>query len=55
MAGHFLNRPKPAEVVVDGGAARLVTRRESFQDLVRAQELRAEEGIEERLPEVPEG
>jgi diaminopimelate decarboxylase len=55
MAGHFLNRPKPAEVVVDGGTARLVTRRETFQDLVRAQELRAEEGIEERLPEMPEG
>ena len=37
MASHFLNRPKPAEVFVDGGAATLVTRRESFRDLVDAQ------------------
>lgn len=37
MGSHFLNRPKPAEVFVDGGVARLVTRRETFADLVRAQ------------------
>jgi diaminopimelate decarboxylase len=37
MASHFLNRPKPAEVFVDRGVARLVTRRETFADLVRAQ------------------
>jgi diaminopimelate decarboxylase len=37
MASHFLNRPKPAEVVVDAGAARVVTRRGSFSDLVTAQ------------------
>ena len=37
MASHFLNRPRPAEVFVDGGVARLVTRRETFTDLVRPQ------------------
>ena len=34
MAGHFLNRPAPAEVFVDGGVARLVTRRETAADSV---------------------
>ncbi len=38
MASHFLNRPKPAEVFVDRGEARLVTRRETFADLTAAQE-----------------
>jgi diaminopimelate decarboxylase len=33
MASHFLNRPRPAEVFVDNGEARLVTRRESLEDL----------------------
>ena len=37
MASHFLNRPRPAEVFVDGGAARVVTRRETFRDLVATQ------------------
>lgn len=37
MASHFLNRPKPAEVVLDGGVARLVTRRQTFEDLLGAQ------------------
>lgn len=37
MGGHFLNRPRPAEVFVDAGEARLVTRRESFEDLVALQ------------------
>jgi diaminopimelate decarboxylase len=37
MSSHFLNRPRPAEVFVDAGEARLVTRRETFADLVRAQ------------------
>lgn len=37
MASHFLNRPKAAEVVIDGGVARLVTRRETFADLIGAQ------------------
>jgi diaminopimelate decarboxylase len=38
MASHFLNRPKPAEVFVDAGEARVVTRRETLADLVAAQE-----------------
>ncbi len=37
MASHFLNRPKPPEVVIDRGTVRLVTRRESFEDLVDRQ------------------
>jgi diaminopimelate decarboxylase len=37
MGGHFLNRPRPAEVLIDHGQARLVTRRESFADLVALQ------------------
>lgn len=34
MSSHFLNRPRPAEVVLDGGQAVLTTRRETFQDLL---------------------
>jgi diaminopimelate decarboxylase len=37
MSSHFLNRPRPAEVVLDGGAAHLTTRRETFEDLVATQ------------------
>lgn len=37
MSSHFLNRPRPAEVVVDGGEARLSTRRETFDDLLATQ------------------
>jgi diaminopimelate decarboxylase len=37
MASHFLNRPRAAEVFVDRGRPVLVTRRETFEDLVRAQ------------------
>ncbi len=37
MASHFLNRPKPAEVIVDKGEALLVTRRETFEDLLTPQ------------------
>ncbi len=37
MSSHFLNRPRPAEVVLDGGDAHLTTRRETFADLVAAQ------------------
>lgn len=37
MSSHFLNRPRAAEVVVDEGRARLVTRRETFEDLVASQ------------------
>ena len=34
MSSHFLNRPRPAEVVLDGGEAILTTRRETLDDLV---------------------
>ncbi|HUQ22329.1 MAG TPA: hypothetical protein VM049_04880 [Gaiellaceae bacterium] len=34
MSSHFLNRPRPAEVVLDGGEAILTTRRETFEDLL---------------------
>lgn len=34
MSSHFLNRPRPAEVVLDGGEAILTTRRETLGDLV---------------------
>jgi diaminopimelate decarboxylase len=34
MSSHFLNRPRPAEVVLDGGAAILTTRRETLDDLI---------------------
>jgi diaminopimelate decarboxylase len=37
MASHFLNRPRAAEVFVDAGRARLVTRRETLEDLVAGQ------------------
>ncbi len=37
MSSHFLNRPRAAEVFVDAGAATLVTRRETYEDLVAAQ------------------
>lgn len=34
MSSHFLNRPRPAEVVLDGDRAILTTRRETLDDLV---------------------
>ena len=34
MSSHFLNRPRPAEVVLDGSEAILTTRRETLDDLV---------------------
>jgi diaminopimelate decarboxylase len=37
MSSHFLNRPRPAEVVIDGAEVRLTTRRESFADLLATQ------------------
>ena len=37
MSSHFLNRPRPAEVVIDGGGVHLTTRRETFADLVASQ------------------
>jgi diaminopimelate decarboxylase len=35
MASNYNFRPRPAEVLVEGGRARLVRRRESFDDMVR--------------------
>jgi diaminopimelate decarboxylase len=37
MSSHFLNRPRPAEVVLDGNAIHLTTRRETFADLLATQ------------------
>jgi diaminopimelate decarboxylase len=37
MASNYNMRPRPAEVLVDAGAARLVRRREAFDDLVRTE------------------
>jgi diaminopimelate decarboxylase len=37
MSSHFLNRPRPAEVVIDGGEAHLTTRRETLADLLATQ------------------
>jgi diaminopimelate decarboxylase len=37
MASNYNMRPRPAEALVDGGQARLVRRRESFDDLVRTE------------------
>jgi diaminopimelate decarboxylase len=37
MSSHFLNRPRPAEVVLDGGEVHLTTRRESLADLLGTQ------------------
>src|SRR5712691_1653203 len=34
VSSHFLNRPRPAEVVLDGGAEHLTTRRETLDDLL---------------------
>lgn len=40
MSSHFLNRPRPAEVVLDGSAVHLTTRRENFADLLATQVMR---------------
>jgi diaminopimelate decarboxylase len=37
FASNFLNKPRPAEVMVDGGEARLVRRRETYHDMLRLQ------------------
>jgi diaminopimelate decarboxylase len=38
MASQYNSHPRPAEVLVDDGEARLIRRRETFEDLVRAEE-----------------
>ena len=37
MSSQYNSRPRAAEVLVDGGKARLIRRREVFEDLVRAE------------------
>ncbi len=37
MSSHFLNRPRPAEVVLEGDRVHLTTRRETFDDLLATQ------------------
>lgn len=37
MSSHFLNRPRPAEVVIDEGEVHLTTRRETMDDLLATQ------------------
>jgi diaminopimelate decarboxylase len=39
MASQYNSHPRPAEVLVDRGEARLVRRRETFEDLVSAEML----------------
>ena len=38
MASQYNSRPRPAEVLVDGGVARVIRRRETYEDLVRGEE-----------------
>jgi diaminopimelate decarboxylase len=37
MASNYNMRPRAAEVLVENGAARLIRRRETFEDLVRTE------------------
>lgn len=37
MSSHFLNRPRPPEVVLDGNEVHLTTRRETLDDILAAQ------------------
>jgi diaminopimelate decarboxylase len=37
FCSNFLNKPKPAEIMVDGGAATLIRRWETYEDLLRLQ------------------
>ncbi|MHB1843301.1 MAG: diaminopimelate decarboxylase family protein [Deltaproteobacteria bacterium] len=37
MSSHFTNRPRPAEIFVEGGEVTVATRRETFEDLVALQ------------------
>ena len=38
MASNYNSRPRPAEVMVEGGSDRLIRRRETWEDLVRPEE-----------------
>jgi len=35
MASNYNSRPRPAEVLIDGNRFAVITRRESYDDLVR--------------------
>jgi diaminopimelate decarboxylase len=37
MASHFLHRPRPAEVLIENGAARLIRQRETYDALLTNQ------------------
>ncbi|MBU4311541.1 MAG: diaminopimelate decarboxylase [Candidatus Omnitrophica bacterium] len=37
MASNYNSRPRPTEVLVEGNRARLITRRETYSDLIRAE------------------
>ncbi len=37
MSSHFLHRPRPAEVLIEGDRHRLIRRRESFETLIESQ------------------
>jgi diaminopimelate decarboxylase len=37
FASNFLNKPRPAEVMIDAGVVRLVRRRETYDDMLRLQ------------------
>lgn len=37
MASNYNSRPRPAEVLVDGASYEVITRRESYEDLIRAE------------------
>ena len=37
MSSHYNSRPKPAEVLIHEGTARLIRHRDTYQDLVRNQ------------------
>ena len=46
MASHFLHRPRPAEVLLEDNAQRLIRRRESYDALLAQQ---CDEHFEESL------
>ncbi len=37
MAGTYNSRPRPAEVLIEGGAVRVIRKRETYEDLVRGE------------------
>jgi len=50
MASHYNSMPRPPEVLIDGGEAQLIRRRETYSDLVEAEFSLAE--LSEQLAEV---